>query len=70
MSYTEKNITHENGAYFVLKTKTSYDVMVNGLTHSLLDSAYPLDDDGLSLAKARANYLAGRPSAYKTFRAA
>jgi hypothetical protein len=40
--------------------RAAYTVYVSGATHSTSDSSYPLTADGLSLAKARADYLAGR----------
>lgn len=55
---SEDDIVHENGMYWVLKTKSAYSVMVNGLTHSMADSSYELSDDGLSISKARCDYLA------------
>ena len=56
---TEANIVHENGNSWVCKTKTSYNVMrPYGTTASITDSAYSPDEDGLSIAIARCNYLA------------
>ena len=60
MSYKEIDIKHENGAYWVLDTGKVYAVMCTGFTHSVTDSAYTRDSDGLSIAIARANYLAKR----------
>lgn len=62
MSYKEADIAHENGKYWVLKDKqlNAYLVMVTGAVASHSDSAYSLDDDGLSIAIARCNYLAKR----------
>ena len=61
MSYKESDIVYERGRAWVLKDRKqphpTYVVFVTGVTHSTCDSAYPLDEDGLSLAKARANYL-------------
>ncbi len=59
-SMKESDIIFEMGAYWVLKTRDSYDVMKNVGTHSVLDSAYPRNDDGLSIAEARCNYLTRR----------
>lgn len=56
----ESDIVFEDDQYWVYRTKTSYDVMKNKGTHSELDSAYALDEDGLSIAVARCKYLAGR----------
>lgn len=39
------------------KKRNCYTVFRIGLTHSVSDSAYPLNDDGLSIAKARADYF-------------
>ena len=58
MSYKESDIILEIGSYFVLKLKDSYGVFVNGITHSVSDSFYKLDADGLSIAVARCKYLA------------
>jgi hypothetical protein len=54
----EKDIKHENGNYWVLDTKKSYAVMKNGVTHSVSDSEYPRNSNGLSIAIYRCNYLA------------
>ena len=54
----ESQIKHENGAYWVLDTKRAYEVLRAGSTHSVVDSAYARDADGLSIAIARCNYLA------------
>jgi hypothetical protein len=63
----ETDIMHENGAYWVARDKTltgepCYAVYrpAPGGTHSTGDSAYPRTPDGLSLAKARCDYLAKR----------
>lgn len=62
MSYKESDIVYENGDVWVLR-ETKYKryavfCVVPGLHYSTLDSAYMLDTDGLSIAKARADYLA------------
>lgn len=59
-----QDIIYENGESWVLKdtAQNRYTVFRNGITHSTSDSAYPLNDDGLSLAKARVDYLAKRTS--------
>jgi hypothetical protein len=54
----ESQIKHENGAYWVLDTKRAYEVLRAELTHSVVDSAYARDADGLSIAIARCDYLA------------
>ena len=56
----ESDIKHETGAFWVLDNKTSYVVMRIGITHSTSDSAYEYTPDGLSIAIARANYLANK----------
>jgi len=48
----EKNIVHENGAFWVLREKGAYYVMKTGATHSESESAYHPNDDGLSIAVA------------------
>ena len=58
----ESDIVAESGHYWVYRdnARKRYTVFVNGSTHSVSDSAYPLDDDGLSLALARMNYLSNK----------
>jgi len=63
--YQESQIKHENGSYWVLDTKRSYEVLAAGITHSVTDSAYSHDDDGLSIAIARCNYLARKERTFK-----
>lgn len=60
----ESDIMHEKGNYWVGRDKElgAYVVYKIGLTHSVSDSAYGLNQDGLSIAIARANYLANRES--------
>lgn len=62
MSYRERDIKHETpgGRHWVLDTGKTYAVMVVGVTHSTSDSAYERTPEGLSIAVARCNYLAGR----------
>ncbi|WP_323016416.1 hypothetical protein [Castellaniella sp.] len=57
-----KDIVYENGASWVLRSgkESCYFVMVNGVSLAKSDSAYPLDEDGLSIAKARCDWLAKR----------
>lgn len=59
---TEKNIVHESGSAWVLldRSQGRYTVFIAGTTHSTSDSAYALTSDGLSLAIARADYIAKR----------
>lgn len=56
----EADIMHENGPYWVLRERDGYMVLKSGVTHSVSDSTYAKTADGLSIAIARANYLAGR----------
>ena len=59
----EADIVYENGSFWVLRDRQAggaYVVLRAGLTHAVSDSAYALDDDGLSIAKARCDYLAKR----------
>lgn len=55
---TEADIMHERGDYWVARERGAYVVYRNGPTHSTSDSAYARTDDGLSIAKARCDYLA------------
>jgi hypothetical protein len=54
----DKDIVHENGSHWVHRAASRYAVFIAGATHSVSDSAYPRDADGLSLAIARCGYLA------------
>ena len=58
----ESDIVFEVGKFWVLKSKHGYTVMRAGVTHSTPDSTYALNPDGLSIAVARAKYLASRRS--------
>ena len=58
----ESDIMHEVGDYWVARQKGTYVVYRVGVTHSTSDSAYAKTPDGLSIAIARCNYLAGRAS--------
>lgn len=62
---TEQDIMIENGSYWVGRDRQAkqYVVYKVGVTHSVADSAYPLTDDGLSIAVYRCNYLARRECA-------
>lgn len=60
-------IIHENKDVWVGCDNKDYHVFVSGITHSKYDCSFTLDDDGLSLAKARCDYLANS-KAYKDFR--
>ena len=54
----ERDIKHENGRFWVGDTHGTYTVYEAGITHSVPDSSYAHDDDGLSIAIARCDYLA------------
>lgn len=56
----EADIVHENGKYWVARDSRSYTVLRSFSTHSVTDSAYAKTSDGLSIAKARCDYLAKR----------
>lgn len=56
--WREEDIKYENGDFWVGDVKKAYTVYKTGLTHSVADSSYPRTPDGLSIAIARANYLA------------
>lgn len=56
----EQDIKHESGRFWVGDTKNSYTVYATGVTCSNPDSSYDRDEDGLSIAVARCNYLARR----------
>lgn len=64
----ESDIVHENGDYWVAKERVAYTVYKSGITHSVSDSAYSKDADGLSIAIARCNYLAMRVSSPRRMR--
>ena len=59
MRYKVSDIVHENQKAWVLRDKKNecYTVFRVGLTHSTSDSSYELNDDGLGIAKARADYF-------------
>jgi hypothetical protein len=61
---TESDIMHESpcGRFWVGRDKESraYVVYRVGITHSTADSGYAMTDDGLSIARARCDYLAKR----------
>jgi len=57
---TEAQIVYVNGDYWVCDQRDSYVVYKCGITHSTSDSAYHHTPDGLSIAKARCDYLANR----------
>ena len=56
---TEKDILHERGPYWVANEGNAYTVVKNLLGgRAESDSSYPHTEDGLSIAKARVDYLA------------
>ncbi len=57
---TESDILHENGAFWVCRERNAYTVFRNGVTAATSDSSYAKTADGLSIAKARCDYLAKR----------
>lgn len=59
MVQSERDIIHEVGDYWVLRSLKNrcYYVMVIGVTHSISDSNYELNTDGLNKAVSRCNYL-------------
>ena len=63
------DIMHETpcGKYWVGRDtgQQAYIVYCVGVTHSTSDSGYHMTSDGLSIAIARANYLAKRLAQYK-----
>ena len=60
MNIRESDIVYENGDNWVYKAKDCYHVMKGGFTHSVGDSAFTLSEDGLSIAKARCDYISRR----------
>ena len=63
----ESDIMHESacGKFWVGRDRAAaaYVVFRVGFTHSTADSAYAITSDGLSIARARCDYLAGRAAA-------
>ncbi len=53
----EKDIIFEGEKCYVFQTRKAYEVRRNKSTHSVVDSSYPLGEDGKSLALARAKYI-------------
>lgn len=53
-------IVYENGPVWVQENKKGdcYTVFINGMGYAVSDSSYHHTDDGLSIAKARCDYLA------------
>lgn len=63
----ESDIMHESGGYWVGRDRAgkAYVVYKTGATHSTSESAYSLTRDGLSIAKARCDYLAKRDALHQ-----
>jgi len=53
-------VLHENNGYWVMKSSDGYHVMQPESCYSVTESVYSLDDDGLSIAIARCNYLGNK----------
>lgn len=60
MATRESDIVYETGTCWVKRDRKSYTVFRTGVTHSTSDSAYKKNADGLSIAKARCDYLTKR----------
>lgn len=58
----ESDILYENGEYWVCRNRRANTLVVfkTGATHSVSDSAYCNNPNGLSIAIARCDYLAKR----------
>jgi hypothetical protein len=58
----ESDIAYEVGRFWVYKDvkRCGYTVFEAGAAYSTSDSTYPLTVDGLTLAKARVDYLFNR----------
>lgn len=56
----EQDIIYERDGFYVLAVNNAYVVFrpAPSFTHAFTDSGYERDKDGLSLAKARVDYLA------------
>lgn len=63
----EQQIVYELGEYWVADANGQYTVYRNGATAARADSSYPRTPDGLSLAVARAQYLARIPCGRKRY---
>lgn len=59
---TEADIVYQSGDWWVERDKRAGQYVVVTLRGcaGVSDSAYPLTDDGLSLAKARVDYKSGK----------
>lgn len=56
----ESDIMHEVGRYWVCRDKAAYTVCRNLVSCAETVQSFSRDDDGLSLAIAYSDYLAGR----------
>lgn len=63
MTIREADIVYEGLRAWVFddRKRDCYTVFLVGITHSTSDSSYPRSDDGLSIAKARADHFNRRP---------
>jgi len=59
----EKDILHEVGDYFAIRCGKTVEVRHSLPVGALVDSTFPFDKGGISLAVARVDYLAGTPRA-------
>lgn len=50
-------IVYERGWNIVVREGGGYQVLRHTITHGVFDCAFALNNDGLSLAKARVDYL-------------
>ncbi len=56
----ESDIVYESGMFWIGHAQGSVTVYRAGATHSIPDSSSPPTESGLSLARARCDYLARR----------
>lgn len=54
----ESDMIHENTGHYIMRNRGVLTVYRPAATHAVSDSAYPDTADGLSVAKARVDYLA------------
>lgn len=54
----ESDLIHENAGHYIIRNCGGLTVYRPAATHAVSDSAYPDTADGLSIAKARVDYLA------------
>lgn len=58
----EMQIEYQQGEYWVARFPGHHSVFIDTPTHAQVDSTYPNTPDGLSLERARVDYLAKRAS--------